>query len=218
MKLIVVMNVFNEAPTIGAAIDSVIEHVDEIHVFDGAYKHFPHEYPYSTDGTKEICESYGSKVVFHETKEAWTDQIEKRTAMFVGKPGDYYFKLDGDEWVSNPELLREYLERDVGYIWVNSNLYPHQYVVARIFKHRNGMHYAGRHHWLYDGDNNFITSDQKSNPELTNITTPISIFNLRRKERESTKSEFVAKRNMSELTYPDENSVYSKNINIVVTI
>lgn len=212
MKLIAVMNVFNEEFTIGKSIGSIIDHVDEVHVFDGAYKQFPHEHPWSTDRTKEICKSFGKKVRFHECTEPWETQMLKRSKMFIGEPGDYYFKLDGDEYVANPELIRKYLTGDTGFVWCHSNLYSRPYVVARIHKHHDGMHYAGRHHWLFDGDDRFLTSDQQVNTDRDNVTTPIRIYNLRSNGRWKKKRNFLKVRNVDELSYRDENAVYGTNV------
>ena len=76
MRLIVLMNVFNEARYIAKAIESVHDFVDEIWLFDGAYKEYPHNSVSSTDGTLKIASQY-PKVKIYKNDEAWENQLEK---------------------------------------------------------------------------------------------------------------------------------------------
>jgi len=211
-RIIAVINVYNEAKTIERAIESIYDHVDIIVICDGAYKQFPHDKPYSTDGTQDIVKKY-SKVKLIETDRAWANQCVKRSAMFIGREGDYYCKLDGDEYVTNPELIRKAVDEkiDVGWAWVLSDLYHSPIMTARIFKHQNGIHYAGRHHWLYNGRNIFITSDQNMNPRFNHRDTPIRIMNCRHAradERKQEKHQFLHTRNIEELSFNKEGEVY----------
>jgi glycosyltransferase involved in cell wall biosynthesis len=212
MRLIVVMNVWNEAKHIAKSIESVIDQADEIRVFDGAYREFPAQKPYSTDGTIEIAKSYPKTRVITANK-PYGSQIEKRTRMFEGgQEGDFFFKLDGDEYVINPEIIRNHLNMDVGWCWVLSNLYREPYMTARIFKYQPGLHYAGRHHWLYNGKNQFVTSDQYMNLRFKHQDTPIRIYNDRHtgeEERYSQKMQFLINRTPDEKKYPREDRVYN---------
>lgn len=213
MRLIVLMNVFNEADHIAKAIESVHEVADEIWVFDGAYKNYPHKKPYSTDGTLEIAKKY-PKVKIYKCKKAWDSQIVKRSAMFKdGKEGDYFLKLDGDEYIANPEVIRDNLDYDVGWCWTLSNIYPRPYKTARIFKYQEGLHYAGRHHWLYNGNNVFVTSDQRMNLRFKHRDTPIRLFNFRDSstiKRLQDKRDFLNNRNPEEQSFKREDLVYGK--------
>lgn len=218
MRLVVGMNVFNEALHIKKAIESVVEYADEVRVYDGAYKDYPHTKPYSTDGTlkivRDLMKEY-SHIKLIEAKEPWGSQIEKRNAMFEDlREGDYFMKLDGDEWIANPEQIRENLNADVCWCWTLSNIYP-PYMTARIFKYQEGMHYAGRHHWLYNGKQTFITSDQNMNLRYKHRDTPIRVFNFRDSslvKNISKKNTFLSKRNPVELSYKSEKDVYAKYI------
>ena len=215
MRLIVLMNVFNEARYIAKAIESVHDFVDEIWLFDGAYKEYPHNSVSSTDGTLKIASQY-PKVKIYKNDEAWENQLVKRSAMFKdGKPGDYFIKLDGDEYIANPELIRESIkeEIDVGWCWVLCNLYVQPMMTARIFKYQEGLHYAGRHHWVYNGRNVFVTSDQNMNPRFRHRDTPIRIFNFRdssNPQRRDQKMLFLKNRWEYEGLYKREDKVYSK--------
>jgi glycosyltransferase involved in cell wall biosynthesis len=207
------MNVFNEAKTIAKAIQSVHEQADEIWLYDGAYKEYPHTNIHSTDGTIEIASKFPKVKVFQIDRE-WENQLEKRTAMFSqGQEGDVFLKLDGDEYVTNPEIIRDHLDLDVGWIWTISNLYPQPVMTARLFKYQKGMHYAGRHHWLYSENKDFITSDQHMNLAYRHKDTPIRVFNFRcssKPERISDKQGFLVNRNVYERKYQSELEVYKK--------
>lgn len=213
MRIIALINVFNEEKGIARCIESIHDVVDEVWVYDGAYRQYPHQLPYSTDRTLEIASKY-PKVKIFETQTAYENQCIKRTKMFEnGRKGDYFFKLDADEYVVNPEAIRENLKGDVGWCWTVSNLYEFPVVTARIFKWRAGMHYAGRHHWLYDGNKNFITSDQNMNPKFKHRDTNIKVYNFRDSsapDRLPTKLKFAAVRNIEEFSYKNENDVYKK--------
>lgn len=209
------MNVFNDASTIERAILSIHEVADEVHIFDGAYADFPHDKPYSTDGTLEIAAKF-SKVIIHPCTEPYKNQLVKRTKMFeVGHEGDMFFKFDGDEYCTNPEIIRKSIQDmpDVAWAWVLSNLYPRPYMTTRIFKYQEGLHYEGRHHWLFNGKNVFVASDQNMNVRFVHKDTPIRLFNMRHKrssKRQEEKMTFIRRRNVSELSFKSEGAVYGK--------
>jgi glycosyltransferase involved in cell wall biosynthesis len=213
MRLIFLINAFNEAMHIDKCIKSVHDVADEIWLFDGAYKNYPHKHPHSTDGMLDIAKKY-SKVKIYKVTTPYKDQLEKRTAMFKdGQEGDFFFKLDGDEYITNPEIIREYLtpEIDVGWVWTISNLYPKPIMTARIFKYQEGLHYAGRHHWIYNGKNEFVTSDQHMNPKFNHKTTQIRLFNFRDSsstKRRRDKKQFLVNRNPKEASFKREDKVY----------
>lgn len=213
MKIAALMNVFNEEAFIREAIENIYDHVDEILVCDGAYAQFPAEKPFSTDRTLEIAREY-KKVTIIETKQFWKDQLQKRTAMFQAD-ADYFFIVDADEWVANPENIRSQIDifkMDVGLVWQHSELYPNPYTCARILKNIPGLHHAGRHHWLFDGENNFVTSDQNTS-KYNAVETNIRIFNRRNnrtQDRKEKKTQFLTNRNIEEFSYYNELDVYKK--------
>ena len=217
MRLIFVMNVYNEARRIRRAIESVNDVADEIWLYDGAYKEYPHESPISTDGTLEIAKEYPKVKIFDNNGEDWENQLVKRTAMFKhGKPGDYFFKLDGDEYITNPEIIREEILKhkfDVGWVWTLCNLYREPIMTARIFKYQPGLHYAGRHHWLFNGKKEFVTSDQFKGKKFKHHDTEIRLFNYRESstpKRKDDKKGFLRERSKYELIFNRELEVYGK--------
>jgi glycosyltransferase involved in cell wall biosynthesis len=217
--LIVLMSVFNEARNIAKAIESVHDVADEIHIFDGAFMEYPHDKPYSTDGTSQIAKRY-PKVIFHECKETWNSLIEKRSKMFeVGKPGDYFFILDGDEYVTNPEEIANVIKNDfqVGWAWTISNIYQKPYMSVRLLKHQPGLHYAGRHYWIYNCKQVFVTSHQNMNSRFTNRDTSIRVFNFRDSSsvnRINDKNQLLKNRRF-ETEIKVETQVYNKFTNLI---
>jgi glycosyltransferase involved in cell wall biosynthesis len=212
-KIKILINAYNEERNIETAILSVANH--DIHVFDGVYEPYPHAKPYSTDKTEEICQKHG--VTFHECVEAYESQEAKRTHMFsIVDNGEYCFVLDADEYITNPEVLQELdYDFDAGWVWSISNLYPKPYMKPRIFKKIEGMHYAGRHHWLYDGKNDFIVSDQNMGGKYKSKDTPIRIYNARYKihNERNKKMIFLKERSKGENMYANERKVYRKHCN-----
>ena len=95
MKLIACFNIYNEAAVLEEALQAVKGKVDKIIVVDGAYEKFPHQIPYSTDGSIEIAVRYADELI--SPRKAWKSEIEKRNAYLIGKPGDVYLTLDGHE-------------------------------------------------------------------------------------------------------------------------
>jgi len=181
MALIAVINCYNGVRTIEDCVSRILPHVDRVVAFDGAYGDFPVENGSrrSTDGTLEILARLGVEVV---DASGHQDQVGKRTSMFaVGGPGDWILPLDADHWLSQPERLRalDLDHCDVGWFWTASNLYPDRYRTARLFRWVPGMHYAGRHHWIFDGRGRLITSDQNRGASYRHVDYEVTLQNLR---------------------------------------
>lgn len=94
VKLSVIIITFNEEGNIGRCLESVKRIADEVVVVDS----------YSTDRTKEICESFGATVVEHPF-EGYIEQ--KRYALTLAQY-THVLSLDADEVVSE-ELCRNIL-------------------------------------------------------------------------------------------------------------
>lgn len=216
--LIAVVNVYNGVKTIRGVIERVLPYVDKVLVFDGVYGDFPHENNSiaSTDGTLNIISDLtkkSDKVQLVPAK-PYKDQIAKRSEMLkYGRPGDYYLPLDADHWVAHPEKLREPVRDrvDVGWFWTTSNLYPERYKTARIFRHIPGMHYAGRHHWIFAGDKSLITSDQNMGMKWKHKDYDITVYNMRqfhKEDRLENKNAYNRHRLGTEHTFNGELTVY----------
>lgn len=121
--------------------------VDRILAVDGAYKEFPHDKPYSTNGALEIAKQYADCVI--ETKEAWHDQATKRNQYLIHEnENDYYFIIDADEVLSGniPKDLKE----DVYKLFIEkptaNGTLPGEY--CRLIRHQSGIAYQKKHNLL----------------------------------------------------------------------
>ena len=89
-KISVYFITFNEAKTIGAAINAVKE-LDEIIIVDSG----------STDGTQEIAKSLGAKVIHQD----WLGFAKQKALALSKCSNNWCFNLDGDEVISEKALL-----------------------------------------------------------------------------------------------------------------
>jgi glycosyltransferase involved in cell wall biosynthesis len=145
---------YDEKDFIEACIEHLIDKVDRIVAVDGAYKKFPHDQPFSTDGTLEIINElqakYPGRIEVIENDKAWDNEVDKRNAYLVGQDGDYYIAIDCDEMA---EGTFEGIEsKDDWQLELFRMDGVHPYLVYRIFKHRPGIRYFGCHNaiCLYD--------------------------------------------------------------------
>jgi len=105
------LNVYNDYSTLGLAVNSVYEYVDDIIVADGAYNKYYQTFrqfhkkakPWSTDGSIEILRAMPHikdmlKVIECPDGKPWENQCVKRTALLDAVPdGDWFIVLDSDE-------------------------------------------------------------------------------------------------------------------------
>jgi len=148
--IVACLNFFEELPALKESVPTYYDSVDKIIAVDGAYKDWPSEKPYSCDGSLEYLKGL-KKVELIETKRFWNNQCKKRSEYFKhGKKGDIFFIIDADEFVENPEEFRSFEGADVGQVKIKSPLYRKIYTEPRFFKWRKGLHYKGKHHWVYD--------------------------------------------------------------------
>jgi len=167
--------IFNEAVHIGKSIESIYDHVDRIIVIDGPYIGFPHNSLKSTDGTREIVRSFGSKVELVDIPFP-LEQWAKRSMMF-GYKADWYFWIDGDEIAvgdvgegmdfvrrSKDEVLRVKMR-----LWnppsnpaewcIESIRQKGYYEVAypKFFRWQPGLHFSGYHNVVRDINRRLIS-------------------------------------------------------------
>lgn len=110
MALLALISAYNEEGLLADAVRSALAAgVDEVHVFDGAWRAagptgpaFANaRRPGSTDRTGEVARSAGARV--HPARRLWDDQGAKRSAMFQrcgARKGDHLLVLDADERVA----------------------------------------------------------------------------------------------------------------------
>jgi len=155
-----VMSVYNEEAFIHEAVMSLLTTTNFVLVLDGATT----EYRYrgmSSDNTAQIVRDI--KADGHPVQvvtEADVDECTKRSAYLVGNPGDWYFVLDGDERVVDAGKLKLFLqETDADIVRVKLNRWDGlEYMVPRVFRHYNGIHYGKHHSRIDDKDGNCYLS------------------------------------------------------------
>jgi len=213
MVVIAVCNVYNEGRHIRRTLDSLVGRVQHVHVFDGRYAQFPGQNYSSTDETESIVRSFPFTTWHPSPDVPYPDQLAKRTATLqVGEPGDWLLIIDGDEWLSD-SIDRLPSDADVGWVQIVSGLYTGPYRTPRLIRHRPGLHYAGRHSWIYDADGYLVASHQHRTSRYVHVDLPVQLYNLRTvngPERERQKKAFRRVRNVGELSFASEADVYRR--------
>ena len=221
-NLIAIYSVYNEAVFIEDSVRRVSPWVGRIHLFDGAYKEFPHAFAYSSDGTLDkALRANPSVLVTPPPAGGWENQIVKRTTSLQAlRPGEFALTLDGDMYLANPEVLEtlDYASMDVGWAIVRSPIYAYEYRIPVIFRYTPGMHYAGRHHWLFDGEGRLISSHQRKTSRYRHVDIPLIMYNQIQRTSEQRKRQkriFQESRNPREARYSSENDVYKNNEDLI---
>lgn len=155
------LNVYNEEELIRDCLESLPKlRNSAIIVIDGAYAKFPHgpgkwneEFPWaenfkpwSTDRTVEICSEYTDLLI--NCREPWATEYMKRSAFFIGEPGDVYFIVDADERFRG-ELPSELPRKNMNVMIVDpGEAVPslERMPKARIIIHESGINMYGAHH------------------------------------------------------------------------
>lgn len=108
----------------------------------------------SDDGTVEIAKQFTDKVYFHE----WNDHFsEMRNTVISYTKGDWYFSIDGDEVVENPEGFIHFFQsgkyKEFNSALVTQKNYINKektnvsnLLVPRVFKNDEDFHFEGAIH------------------------------------------------------------------------
>jgi len=207
--MLTVISAFNEARMLPMCLGHLPRDA-RVWLFDGAYEDFPHDKPYSTDGTLDVARRWGAKVI--AAKRPWRDQMEKRTKTLV--PGEVIFILDADELLhTEMPVLPD--DADVGWITISSPVYSEPCLEPRVFRVGKGWHYAGRHHWIYDGANRLVASHHypavAKSSSYRHAILPVLIENARNMRgpvRYGDKQRYSNSQYQRESAFVDESSVY----------
>jgi len=125
-------------------LKSVRDKVDLIVLVDGPYAKFPHQFPYSTDGTIEIAKKYVD--ILKTQAKAWPSEIFKRNQYLVGEPGDIYLVIDGHEiWTGS-------FIPPFGNYRIKWKLTDGWHETFRMFEHKPGIHYKQFHYSIWIDD------------------------------------------------------------------
>jgi hypothetical protein len=147
-RIVACVNVWNDLPALRQTLPTWYPYVERIIAVDGAYDETGHAL--STDGTREFLRTMPNVTLIDA---AGLTQCEKRTRyLAAGQDGDMLFVIDADEMVINAVQFQSMPACDVGWVRVTSKLYQRPYGQPRVFRWRPGLHYHGRHHWIYEDD------------------------------------------------------------------
>lgn len=172
-RIVACLNVWNDVEELKQSLPRWIDHVDAVFAIDGEYGGSRRG---SDDGTLEYLRPIPKVEI---TRGSWATQPEKRGAYFAaGRPGDLLWIIDADEYVTNPACLRQTPYLDVGWVRCASPLYNRPQHQPRLFRWREGLKYAGRHHWVYAGER-LIASHQEGGRGLIHRSVPLGFLNSR---------------------------------------
>jgi len=171
-----VLITYNDMPLVQKCIESCIEYVDRLIVVDGVFRDFPQgDKPYSTDGTFEYIIGLNCAAEKEVLVIPGLTEVEKRNQYLIGDPGDWYLHLDADEWVKNPEVLKE-LPEDADVAWCEMHWTNGFHRYARLFRAVDGLHYRGLHYRLVDGDNNLVADIENTGDKYRRTPFPLCIW------------------------------------------
>lgn len=185
MRLVACINAYQDAPLLGACLESVRAVTDAVVVVDGRYRDFPSygadDQGASTDGTLDVARAAGATIVEAPDGKPWPDEIVKRTAYLNALgAGDYALVVDADERVEadgpiDRALLvtradwtvlhyrEEQRELNAARHMKGDEAKAHRSLnLHRLFAWRPGLHYRGTHHVLHYGPGPTDFVDPKS--------------------------------------------------------
>lgn len=175
------LSIWNNLPALELTWGTWAPFVDAVVVFDGPYQGAS-EVRGSTDGLGDwLATREGPPITV--TTAVWPDQRAKRSALLqaaAAAHGDcYLFIVDADEFVANPEALRDLPDLDVGWVTVtNPTIYTRRYSQPRVVRAMPDLAYRGRHHWLYAGDQ-LLATHQYGGPGVLHRLTGVGLTNSR---------------------------------------
>lgn len=174
-RVVACLNVWNDLEELKRSLPLWIDHVDHIIALDGAYEGTATDLQ-STDGTL----AYLLNVEKADVQFAGgLTQPAKRSRFFdFGQPGDLFWIIDADEYVTGAECLRSTPYLDVGWVRYASPLYRRPQHQPRLFRWQPGLKYAGRHHWVHIGDQ-LAASHQQGGNGLIHRVVPLGFLNSR---------------------------------------
>jgi glycosyltransferase involved in cell wall biosynthesis len=206
-NIIACIVVYNDIKLLPDCLKS-LERADRIIIVDGAYKEYPHEKPYSTDGTIELIKKLArndKRIDLIECKKAWKDEIEKRNACFQGTKGDWYLIIDSDEVLGGKTVeqtgitpLRQFLETsdaDCVEMPIYSPFEGGYDRAPRVFRHRDNISYRYTHYLIFYGEELW-----KTHPiDVFDGSTLWHMPHVRSKDRKEKMTEYGKKLTISEL-------------------
>ncbi|MBA7490849.1 hypothetical protein ES702_01392 [subsurface metagenome] len=172
-RLIVQSYVWNAAQFITAPILALHGYVDEIQIFDGAWKGYPTaKVPWSTDGTEQVVKNLklDCPLQWIPCKEFYKSQVAKKTFMLkYWHPNEWRYLMADDEVpVGNIKGAFERVRRAdqkimIGFIpTVRIMLHPKPHLfqrkrkyAPRLFRWQKGFHYGKTHNIILNAEKMF---------------------------------------------------------------
>lgn len=150
------INVFQDAAWLERCIASLEGKVKAIVVVDGAYEKFPHEKPWSTDGTLDIAKAKADVVVTRQT--VWPTETDKRNHYIRYVPeGEWWLRIDADE-----ELVGSFYTPFEGVchqLMLDRTDGAQSYPIHALFRRGGHSRYYGCHHAVWYGQT-LLTKDE----------------------------------------------------------
>lgn len=179
-RVVALLNVWDDRPELERSLDTWYPHVDLVLAADGAYPDVPEVGgTLSTDGTRELLQEREKVVLL----DAPIPQIEKRSLLVDGdgltRAGDLLWLIDADELYAGAHRIRSAPYLDVGWIRYGAPIYRRDQDIPRVIRWRPGLHYRGRHHWVFDGDGQLVKTNQLGGQGLVHRLLPIRFENTR---------------------------------------
>lgn len=130
--------VYNSIETLEKYFLTVYEKFSSIIAVDGAFKDYPFDLPYSTDGTIKFLKGF-KNVNLVETETVWESQAEKRNVWFnFLEDNEWFFYIDDDEELIYLDLNNLDEEKGLGY--AKLNLPDKDFVIQpRFIKYEKGV-------------------------------------------------------------------------------
>jgi hypothetical protein len=177
--------------------------IDRIIVIDGAYKDFPHTYPYSDDQTCQIAGAFGCEWIPAPAGRPWKDEVEKRNTYLVGEEGDWYFHIDADERLMG--VLPEPKDGNTYWLHINHRYGSGSSWIPRLFQHKGDTRYFGAHHHLWR-DQMLIWNEAPTRISREQAYL-LHLSHLRPVDRQLDKLEWLSKMRLQEKPYRDAQNV-----------
>lgn len=141
----------------------------EVVTVDGAYREFPHERHFSTDGCTDVAKSLASIHIDAPKGRPWDDQAEKRNTYFEAiDTGDYGIVIDADEMLLPCDFKKIQLTEPIYRIMLISvSTKRVHFSTVRVYKKYPDLKYLYQHCRIYRADQHFPEKDMESGVQVS---------------------------------------------------
>lgn len=160
VKVAAGINVYNDCNSLKRTLQTTVEYFDRIYVVDGRYPDYskPTDSKYSTDGTKELVQSYDNCKYI----QMFAEQKDKRTRYLKECEHDFLVVIDADEYmiVNSWSTFQDQLQRNILNMPARARFYQYQInyqsepdkfiALGRLIYNPNNLIYVN--HWTLLAD------------------------------------------------------------------